>query len=350
MKVAWDYVGSKVAPYFNKSLPTKVTTPATTPDVLIPVESKVTPENNRCAQFIEKTCERIARLFYSIYYFFKKLFFGEPVYKIPQLQVTKLFSEEEVGKMRKSWWQLGKEKWKEAIDGKDHKHGKWVFDQGLHGGTIEEGFVVSMEKNAFPFMSQYLGTKTTTEMFLELHKAACWHFKGAANGTLMGTDRIGKFRTLSDHLYYTCTITNEKYVEGLKEIVRFKDKLGTLAWITGDKKKCKVSYALKSSEEVRAHLQSYLDEFYVEIGKAVTKKEKILAIVWLAKKMDWLHACRDGCGRSSVLFLQKHLTEYVGHPTIMESPAEITQMPLLSLVTTIEEGLEKWEKLAAAAT
>lgn len=291
------------------------------------------------------------KLFFAtwrIYYFFVCLIWGEPTYKIPELQMEKLFSDGQIEEMRKNYSGLGKEKWRESIDGMYHKHGKWVFDRGLHNGTVEPGFIISLEKNAYPLISHYLGTRTTTEFFLTVHRAACWHFKGDYTGTNMGTEAIGMFRGLHNHIFFRCSAGDEMTKKGLQEFADFKPNLGHVAWINEDKSRCRVNYSPKTQEEIAAHMTQFLNDFYTTIKSAKTRHEKIHAIGYLAKKMDWLHGPRDGSGRSAMLFLQKHLTEFIGHPGIFEDPLMMTTMPMEQFVTYIEDALLKWEIVKAS--
>lgn len=39
------------------------------------------------------------------------------------------------------FWKLKKNYWKQILDGNMHRYDKWVFDEGKHGGPIEEGYL-----------------------------------------------------------------------------------------------------------------------------------------------------------------------------------------------------------------
>ena len=43
--------------------------------------------------------------------------------------------------MYQMYYGLGDNWWKQIINGKAHEYGKDVFDQGLHGGSVEPGFL-----------------------------------------------------------------------------------------------------------------------------------------------------------------------------------------------------------------
>lgn len=46
---------------------------------------------------------------------------------------------------KSTYWSLGKDWWKQLIDGWAHKHGPLVFDMGLHGGFAEPGYLKGIE-------------------------------------------------------------------------------------------------------------------------------------------------------------------------------------------------------------
>jgi hypothetical protein len=98
----------------------------------------------------------------KIYFFFHSLFYSS---------VNPSASQEQ---LRRAYFGLGEEKWMECIDGTFHDKGKYVFDRGLHGGTIEPGFIANMER-AFEFAGQYLNRKIDAKWYLQLHKRTCGH-------------------------------------------------------------------------------------------------------------------------------------------------------------------------------
>lgn len=94
---------------------------------------------------------------------------------------------------QKTFWALGDRFWKQIIDGKFHQHGPMVFDEGLHDGTIEPGFLQSLRLGC-EFASQHMAEKLSINFYKELHKTLCQHFKGPANSTQMSADQAGNFR------------------------------------------------------------------------------------------------------------------------------------------------------------
>ncbi len=92
------------------------------------------------------------------------------------------------------FWGLGQDYWKQIIDGKYHHLGKLVFDEALHQGPKEPGFLHSLSLG-YKFASKSLTEEPNVEFYKNLHKKLCWHFKGNENNTLITADQCGQFRT-----------------------------------------------------------------------------------------------------------------------------------------------------------
>lgn len=96
---------------------------------------------------------------------------------------------------KKNYWSLGENWWKQIIDGKAHKFGKMVFDQGLHKGHVEPGYLEGIEKASKYFVETF-DKKFGSEIYKKTHQLACSHFKvEPGNGILCGQEEIGLFRT-----------------------------------------------------------------------------------------------------------------------------------------------------------
>jgi hypothetical protein len=94
------------------------------------------------------------------------------------------------------YWALGNYWWKQIFDGKFHRFGPAVFDNGLHKREQEEGFYDSINK-ACRYASEALLKSSTNkdllEVYLEIHRIACSHFQGKKNNTAMMGKEAGKF-------------------------------------------------------------------------------------------------------------------------------------------------------------
>ena len=343
-----DSIGG-VKPTIFQTLPTEVRyRPFEASDSIISLKVRKTSPNGfiqRMDDCLDSCWKGVKNFFIRIWRFIFCCCHKRPIYQLPTLKLEKLFKEGEIETMHQNWKGLGEKKWMEIIDGDCHKHGKYVFDRGLHGGSVEPGFIISFEENVVPLVERYLGTRTTPKFFLEVHKAACWHFDGSMNDTQLGQERIGVFRGEDDHMTCSYSLGKETTIEDWQEFLNFEPKLGKVKWTDETHTKLKASYIARSPEEIRAIMALMLDDFYNTIQQdGLATREKIRACAKLAKEMDWLHPPRDGATRTSLLILQKHLTEYVGHPAIVEDPHMMTKMGLERFTTYLENALERWEK------
>lgn len=75
-----------------------------------------------------------------------------------------------------TFWSLGTNWWKQIIDGRQHKHGSMVFDEGLHGGPVEPGYLKGVEAACHYFADNF-DKPFSLEMYKEIHHRACAHFK-----------------------------------------------------------------------------------------------------------------------------------------------------------------------------
>jgi hypothetical protein len=237
------------------------------------------------------------------------------------------------------YFAIGHEKWREAIDGKDHKHGSEVYDKGLHKGNSEPGFMQSMQK-AFVFVGDHLGEPTTVEFYLNLHRVVCGHFKGKETSTLMGEDGIGVFRDSTQGVKWAGL--EDSYVisdEARKTFESFK--LGVISEKT-------MLYQTMAAGEVKTLFMWFLQEYYEEIIQAKNPREKLTAIGKFTQRCQWLHPPRDGCGRTDTLILNKHLTENGFHPVILDYPYKSSTLPLDQWIDYLESGLKKWQEIQSS--
>jgi hypothetical protein len=134
---------------------------------------------------------------------------------------------------QKTFWGLGDQFWMQIIDGKYHYYGPKVFDEGLHNGEVEPGFLESL-KNGCEFVSEHLCEKLTVEFYKDLHKKLCAHFKGAENSTEISADKTGYFRDLDVSSRFSIKVISEEswkhyvYVEVYKRIKSEKYESETL--------------------------------------------------------------------------------------------------------------------------
>lgn len=272
-----------------------------------------------------------------------------------EIDLTKLTINTDLSResLQKVYWGLGKEnKWKECIDGEDHQWGREVYDKGLHGGTKEPGYIASMEK-ACDLSSRFLGTKIDADWFLMLHKHTAGHFKGAANGTLMGQEKVGVFRNTDDNLH--CKYRNWKKFtpSGRAELAAYdsqlKRELGSSFGLgdveTVDYSTTRMNYKVMDRAHMRILFNKFMHEYYQEAAKAKTVDEKFTAVARVFQRLEWLHPPRDGATRTDVQLLHRLLTEQGFHPAILKSPHVATSYGLEEWKKALFAGLMEWEKL-----
>lgn len=256
--------------------------------------------------------------------------------------------------LQKLYWGLGKEnKWRECIDGAFHQLGKFVFDQGLHGGTVEPGFIGSMEE-AFTFVERFLGEKIDANWYLTLQRHTCAHFNGDPTAFLMGQEKVGVFRDDDDPTQ--CVLENQYYVsprakaEFEAEDARLKREfgptygLGEMVHVDSRQLTVQLIYKVMGREQVLRIFNKYLTRFYVEVESADNPDAKLMAIAKLQQKLEWLHPLRDGTARTSTALMNKFLTDYGFHPAILEWPHVSSSYTLAQWKEYLQNGLVKWEQ------
>jgi len=94
-----------------------------------------------------------------------------------------------------TFWGLGDEWWKQIIDGSQHQHGKMVFDEGLHKGHIEPGYLAGIEKASRHFTNNF-EQPFSLELYSQTHQEACGHFRqNPGDGTQCRGNMVNTFRT-----------------------------------------------------------------------------------------------------------------------------------------------------------
>jgi hypothetical protein len=256
--------------------------------------------------------------------------------------------------LKKIYWGLGREnKWRECIDGTyHHLNDKFCFDKGTHGGTIEPGFIGSMER-AFTFTENFLNCKIDANWYLALHRQTAAHFKGISNGTLMGQEKVGVFRNTDDIILcnlsgvYAATPEAQAEFRALDQALKteFGDSygLGEMTYTDFLRTNVKLTYKPMSRDQIRWVFNKFLNEFYDEVSHAIDPDAKLWAIARLHQRLEWLHPVRDGTARTSTVLMNKFLTDYGFHPAILEYPHVSTSYGLAQWKQYLQNGLVKWE-------
>jgi hypothetical protein len=288
---------------------------------------------------IESGFRGFTDLFSRVHFFFHSYFYEtiNPNASLAQLQNT--------------YFGLKTEKWKECIDGKYHHLGKDVFKYGLHKGVKEPEYVPSMEK-AYQFVAKYLNKKVDADFYLQLHRITCGHFDGNPAVYLMGQEKVGVFRGSDDNVHWWPSgfyrIDPKAHLELLALDAEVKKTFGPsygMGSIAVDPKwGClKHCYHNMSRGQVAQVFNKFISDFYVEVEKAQTPDQRLIAIARLNKRLELLHPPKDGSGRTNTAFINKILTDYGFHPTILDQPFVSTTYPLNRWTEYLKEGLKKWE-------
>jgi hypothetical protein len=285
----------------------------------------------------ESLCRHFNECINKIYFFFHSFF-------SPKVNFTASQSE-----LANTYFGLGEQKWRECIDGLHHDKGKFVYDKGLHGGTIEPGYIASME-DAFQFVANSLNRKVDATWYLQLHKRTCRHFNGDPSIFLMGQERVGVFRKSGVAATFSGVyqVTAEALTEfnaldrGLKQV--FGDAYGLGAFTDCGPGKKYLLYKSMTEEQVTKLFNYFLNNFYNEVENASTPEAKLWAIAKLHQRLEWLHPVLDGTSRTSTALMNKNLTDYGFHPALLEYPHLSSSYGLKQWFEYLKKGLQKWEQ------
>lgn len=256
--------------------------------------------------------------------------------------------------LRKLYWGLGREnKWRECIDGRYHDLGKDVFDVGSHGGTVEPGFIGSMEET-FTHVERYLNRRVDADWYLGLHRHTCAHFNGDPAAFLMGQEKVGVFRNSDDSIHchlsgqYSVSAAAKAEFDALNDELRREFGpdygLGEMIYTNPLTNDVRLNYKPMSRAQVRIVFNKFLTDFYREVESAATPDAKLMAIAKLHQRLEWLHPVRDGTSRTTIATSNKFLTDYGFHPAILEYPHVSSSYTQLEWKNYLQNGLVKWER------
>lgn len=280
---------------------------------------------------------------------------------------------------QKTFLGLGKNSWKQVIDGEYHKYGPFVFDEALHKRKSEPGFYDSLQKG-LSFTSERITNPLTISFYKKLHKVVCSHFKGKENNTLMKAEEAGKFRNpkftelgnpivptlktpiptnnLTQYEENRCLITQElsKNCNDLNVSI-FAEFIINHDIVTnpGFEYLFAIIYSIYSAKELKKICKSLFDHYNTKIEELNSKIkassnssihellfEKIKIIAWLFQMLEWLHPFEDGQGRTDLILLGKLLSQEGLNPPILNAPYMSSIHPLEDWVEYLLEGIEKW--------
>ncbi len=251
---------------------------------------------------------------------------------------------------------LNQSKWKECVDGGLQVYGKNVFDQGLHGGPVEPGFMSSME-SAFEFLRENFHRKLDASFYLDLHQAACAHFQGPHTGTMVGQERVGVFRGASEPVSASFEAPDyAMYQEAMNEFYSLSAwisdlfgpsfSLGLIVPTSDFPKKHQINYHMMSEDQVKIVFNFFLSIFHSEMNQTKTHKEVLPVIARLIQRLEWLHPVQDGCGRTDTALLNFLLTKYGFTPCLLQFPYLSSCRGFSEWVDYLTDGMNRWSSEA----
>ena len=290
-------------------------------------------------------CANISSCFSKIYRYIESFFVT------PYPEINQNMSRDALLKL---YWGLGKEnKWMECIDGRYHHLGKYVFDRGLHEGTVEPGFVGSMEE-AFTFVEQAVNKKVDANWYLNLHRHTCAHFNGDPSAFLMGQEKVGVFRNSDDPVCCTLAGTYGVSVAAKAEFDALDRQLetefgpgyglGKMTYTSSLSNTVRLDYKVMNRSQILRIFNKFMADFYREVESAHTPDAKLMAIARFHQRLEWLHPVKDGTARTSTAYMNKSLTDYGFHPAILEYPHVSSSYTLRDWKDYLQAGLVKWEQ------
>ena len=228
---------------------------------------------------------------------------------------------------------LGKDKWREFIDGKDAEHGSSCYDDGLNGGGVDKGWLES-EKEADRFVGERIGQHLDLEGYARIHDLAVQHsnkhegFRGEHNDIGVPTRENNRDPSAIDEMGPEPTV----------DILGKADSRGIY----------RAEHKPMPRAEVQGRVQEALDEYYLNIGRAHTRPDKLRVITQVHQKLERLHAFMDGTGRADHFVLNKFLVENGFSPVIIADQNEVNHSTAATWQKHIEDGMGAWLACAEA--
>jgi hypothetical protein len=302
---------------------------------------------------------------------------------------------------------LGFNWWKSIIDGQCHRWGEMVFDEGLHGGHKEPGYLKGITEASEYAVKVLSKEDLSIPIYQYIHKLACSHFSGTKESGTSIPESAGAFR---EHEIINEIIDVSKWGASSNEmdaIAGFPQRIQICAvlahplnafgidpakplgqvpeiyntWYPSEEweklgptrdlvvqayikmsnsfealnkasfKKgayfFKNSYTLRvqfTSSNIRDGAQLLFETFNANIKAAKGQDEKLVLIAELFQKLEWLHAPFDGTTRTDLIILNVFLAKYGFNPAILHEPVYATIHLLEEWISYLKQGMEAWRK------
>lgn len=122
------------------------------------------------------------------------------------------------------FWGLKDYWWMQIFDGRFHRYGSKVFDEGLHGHDKEPGYYKNIQQAA-EFASERIKEPISVEFYKNLHRIACAHFDGIV--TNMKGEEAGKFEPVvcynGDYLSLLPNLSSNE-IKSLKHFAKIAER------------------------------------------------------------------------------------------------------------------------------
>jgi hypothetical protein len=93
-----------------------------------------------------------------------------------------------------TYYGLGKDWRKQIIDANHHALGPQVFDEGLHHGHIEPGYLKGIDEGSAYAVKALESNDLSVDIYKQIHKITCSHFNGDQQSGTAGKETPGNFR------------------------------------------------------------------------------------------------------------------------------------------------------------
>ncbi|BCA93878.1 hypothetical protein TUM19329_02390 [Legionella antarctica] len=266
------------------------------------------------------------------------------------------------------------------ITPKGKREGDKLFD------VDEPGYIKAMLK-AHQYMNKIIHESLTAEHILNLYH---WAMEGVKKTNLMDFDEFGKFRNNDVSGFWLMlnskgnelsgNVSPEGLREFLKEIIQnnnpnnYKIYKADLDILSIAVLKCKegdngldnaVDYLHKeilagktrfvspsmSHSEIKKKVKQYIDEYHLELSRALSEEKKLECVIKLCQNLERLHPFIDGnCRTLVMLTLNCELIKDGFPPTMLENPNRFDFFSIDQLKNEIKLGWENAKQFQSQVT
>jgi len=259
----------------------------------------------------------------------------------------------------------------EIIDGRDHRHGENVYDQGLHrpdawadedfdseeeakAAYAEPGYLDSAMK-ARAFVSKSIGDRIDARFLERVHAIAAQH-KSDEEDFRQG------YRNANDKESHVPFFAGSDYPIGAPLLPALQELNATFTApksdddITADLEKMPafsetannllLYFLPKSEQQLKKEVNRVLEECYELLAASESPDGKLAIIASTHRKLENLHPFLDANTRTNRLILHKLLVENGMTPVILENPLEVHLKTDAEWARVLKQGMALWQQAA----